>query len=109
MAFHLIQPAYAQEAGAAAPSALGGMVQFAPYLLMFLVFYVLVIRPRQQQEKQAKRALAAVKRGDRVVTGGGMLATVQKANDTELEIEIAPNVRVTVLRDTIRSVPQQIA
>ena len=65
----LISPAYAQDAG----GAFGTMPQFLPLILIFAVFYFLLIRPQQQKQKQIKASLSALKRGDRVVTGGGML------------------------------------
>ncbi len=70
------------------------------------MFYFLLIRPQQQRQKEMKRSLSALKRGDRVVTGGGVLGTVQRVREgsNEVELEIAPNVRVTVLRETISSV-----
>ena len=102
----LISPAYAQDA--AGPLAmLGSAGQFLPLVLIFGVFYFLLIRPQQQKAKETKRMLAEVKRGDRVVTGGGIIGTVTKPprpEDREIEVEIAPNVRVVVLRETITAV-----
>ncbi|GAA4485114.1 hypothetical protein GCM10023157_29400 [Gluconacetobacter asukensis] len=77
-----------------------------PYVAMFAIFYFLLIRPQQQKQKQLRAQLAAVRRGDRVLTAGGIVGVVQKVRDdsNELEVEIAPNVRVTVLRETLTSV-----
>ena len=106
----LISPAYAQDA--AGPLAmLGNVQQFLPLVLIFGVFYFLLIRPQQQRAKEAKRMLAELKRGDRVVTGGGILGTVTKPpkpEDREIEVEIAANMRVTVLRETISSVVKPV-
>jgi preprotein translocase subunit YajC len=102
----LISPAYAQDA-AGPLAALGSAGQFLPLVLIFGVFYFLLIRPQQQKQKEMKRMLAEVKRGDRVVTGGGILGTITKPpkpEDREIEVEIAANVRVTVLRETLTSV-----
>src|SRR5690349_8140162 len=96
----LISPAYAQDVAGFMTSA----TQFAPLILIFAVFYFLLIRPQQQRQKETKAMIAAIKRGDRVVTGGGIVGLVQRTKDNEVEVEIAPNVRVTVLRDTISSV-----
>jgi preprotein translocase subunit YajC len=97
----LISPAYAQDLS----GYLGSAGQFLPLVLIFAVFYFLLIRPQQQKQKETKAMLAALKRGDRVLTGGGILGVVQRTKDNnEVEVEIAPNVRVTVLRDTITSV-----
>jgi len=101
----LISPAYAQDANPLAM--LGNAGQFLPLVLIFAVFYFLLIRPQQQKQKETKRMLAELKRGDRVVTGGGILGTVSKppkAEEREIEVEIAPNLKVTVLRETITSV-----
>ena len=98
----LISTAYAQDMTAM----LGSATQFLPLVLIFGVFYFLLIRPQQQRQKETKAMLAAVKRGDRVVTGGGVLATVQKVKEgtNEVEVELGPNMRVTVLRETISAV-----
>ncbi len=101
----LISPAYAQDLS----GMLGSAGQFLPLVLIFGVFYFLLIRPQQTRQKEAKAMIAAIKRGDRVVTGGGILGLVQKVRDNEVEVEIAPNVRVTVLRDTIGSVVAPVA
>jgi preprotein translocase subunit YajC len=101
----LITPAYAQ-----APGGAGGMsaqlLQFAPIILIFIVFYFLFFRPQQQKQKETKTMLSQLRRGDRVVTGGGIMATVNRVKEgsDEIEVEIAPNVRVTVLRSTINNV-----
>lgn len=107
----LISSAYAQDSGGPLAS-LGSLGQFLPLVLIFGVFYFLLIRPQQQRQKEAKRMLTELKRGDRVVTGGGILATVTKPprpEDREIEVEIAPTLRVLVLRETISSVVKPVA
>ena len=112
----LISPAYAQDATASLASA----VQYLPLVLIFAVFYFLLIRPQQQKQKEMRSMLAALKRGDKVVTGGGILGVVQRVPmvqdkdgkqiaSSEIEVEIAPNLRVTVLRETITSVIRPVA
>ena len=114
--FTLISPAYAQDMS----GALGSVVQFAPLVLIFSVFYFLLIRPQQQKQKEMRAMLLALKRGDKVVTGGGIIGTVQRVPmvqdkdgkqvpPTEIEVEIAPNLKVTVLRETIASVISPVA
>jgi preprotein translocase subunit YajC len=114
--FGLITPAYAQDAA----GMLGSATQFLPLVLIFAVFYFLLIRPQQQKQKDAREMLSQLKRGDRVVTGGGILGTVQRVPmvqdkdgkqvaSQEIEVEIAPNLRVTVLRETISTVIKPIA
>jgi preprotein translocase subunit YajC len=97
-----ISPAYAQDVS----GMLGPAVQFLPLVLIFGVFYFLLIRPQQTRQREVKASLSALRRGDRVVTAGGILGTVQRVKEgsDEIEVEIAPTVRVTVLRDTISSV-----
>ena len=98
----LISPAYAQGTGLLDQSAL---VQFLPLVLIFVVFYFLLIRPQQKKQKDHRTTLEALRRGDRVVTGGGILGTVSKVvSNDEVEVDIASNVRVRVLRSTITSV-----
>ncbi|MFC0384080.1 preprotein translocase subunit YajC [Muricoccus vinaceus] len=99
-----ISPAFAQDA--AAGGAAGMLMQFAPLLLIFGVFYFILIRPQQKKMKEHRDMLGQLKRGDRVVTGGGMVATITKVKEgsDEIEAEIAPNVRVTIVRTTIGSV-----
>lgn len=98
----LISPAYAQTTGLMDQSTL---VQFLPILLIFVVFYFLLLRPQQTKQKQHKAMLDALRRGDRVVTGGGIVATVSRVvTPEEVELDIAPNVRVKVVRSTIASV-----
>jgi preprotein translocase subunit YajC len=99
-----ISQAFAQDATGGAASA--SILQFLPLVLIFVVFYFLMIRPQQQQQKVLKAQIAAVKRGDRVLTAGGIVGLVTRVRDAqnELEVEIAPNVRVTVARDTLSTV-----
>ncbi len=101
----LISTAYAQEAAGPLAS-LGSLQSLLPIVLVFGVFYFLLIRPQQQRAKALKAEIASVKRGDRVVTGGGIVGVVQLVREgtNEVEVEIAPNVRVQVVRETINSV-----
>ncbi|HUM08379.1 MAG TPA: preprotein translocase subunit YajC [Acidocella sp.] len=101
-----ITPAFAQTAAPAGASTFATIVQWAPILLMAAVFYFLLIMPQQKQQKKLKAQLAALKRGDKVVTSGGIIGTVKKAAEgaAEIEIEIAPNVTVSVVRSTVSSV-----
>ena len=82
------------------------LINFGPIVLIMVVFYFILIRPQQQQQKTLRSKLSAIKRGDRIVTGGGMIGTVAKATDggDEVEVDLAPNVRVVVLRNTITNV-----
>ena len=98
----LISPAYAQTTGFMDQSAL---VQFLPIVLIFVVFYWLLIRPQQKKQKEHKAMLEALRRGDRIVTGGGIVGTVNRVvNAEEVEVDIASGVRVRLVRSTIASV-----
>jgi preprotein translocase subunit YajC len=101
-------PAYAQAADGGIVSAIGSspLGQFLPLILIFVLFYFLMIRPQQEQAKKLKAQIAAVKKGDKVLTAGGIVAQVTRAREgaAEIEVEIAPNVKVTVLRETLTSV-----
>ena len=76
----------------------------APWLLIFVIFYLLMIRPQQQRVKQHQAEIAAVKKGDEVITGGGIRGRITKVNDDEVEVEIAQNVRIRVIKSTISNV-----
>ena len=101
----LISPAYAQAAGGAAQqSGIAGFLGLAPLFLVFIVFYFLMIRPQQRRMKTLQNAVSAVKRGDSVVTAGGLLGKVTKVEDAFVEVEIAPNTRVRVVKATLAEV-----
>ncbi len=97
-----ISPAYAQDAGG---GGLGGIEALLPLVLIFVVFYFLLIRPQQKKMKQHKEMLGAIRRGDKVVTGGGIMGAVTKVgNDGDLTVEIAEGVRVRVQQSRVSSV-----
>ena len=99
-----ISDAYAQAAaGAGGASSLFGT--FLPMLAIIPVFYFLLIRPQQKKQKEHRALISAVKRGDRVVTIGGVLGTVTKVIDNnEIQLEIAEGVRVRILRSAVSDV-----
>lgn len=93
-------PAYAQGAGGGDP--VGFLV---PMVLMIVVFYFLLIRPQQKRAKEHRQMIGNLRRGDRVVTAGGIVGKVSRApEDAEVEVEIAEGVKVKVVRDTISQV-----
>jgi preprotein translocase subunit YajC len=93
-------------ATAAAPSpALAFVMQTLPFVLILLIFYFLMIRPQQQRAKAHQAMLAAVKKGDEVITGGGIRGRVSRVIDeTEAEVEIAQGVKVRVVKSTLSQV-----
>jgi preprotein translocase subunit YajC len=101
-----ISTAYAQGTGVTGLfDGSNAMVQFLPLILIFVVFYFLLIRPQQRKQKEHRTMLEALRRGDRVVTGGGIVGTVSKVvSPEEVMVDIAEGVRVRVLRSTITSV-----
>jgi len=100
----LVSPAYAQGLTGQGGS-LAQLEQFLPLVLIFVVFYFLLIRPQQKRMKAHKELLGQLRRGDRVVTSGGIIGTINKlVSDTEVSVEIAEGVRVRVVRSTITEV-----
>ncbi|PPC98500.1 MAG: preprotein translocase subunit YajC [Hyphomicrobium sp.] len=98
-----VTPAYAQ----AIPSPvdpLGGLL--VPMLLMLLIFYFFLIRPQSQRAKQHRDRMNAVRRGDTVITSGGMVGRVLKVSDTsdEIEVELADNLKVRIIKSTLMDV-----
>ena len=98
-----VTPAYAQASGAFGPDA---FVSIQPFILIFVIMYFLIIRPQRQQMKKRDEMIAAIRRGDSVVTGGGILGKVTKVIDDkgELEVEIAQGVKIMVLRSSVSDV-----
>ena len=97
----LISPAYAQAGGGGADI----FQSLLPIILIFVVFYFLLIRPQQKKVKQHREMVSALRRGDKIVTAGGLIGTVTKIiSDTEAQVELAEGVRVRVVRHTISEV-----
>jgi preprotein translocase subunit YajC len=92
----------------APPPGQGGTAQLLmgilPWLLIFVIFYILMIRPQQRRAKEHQAAIAAVKKGDEVITGGGIRGRVTKVSDDEAEVEIAQGVKIRVIKSTISQV-----
>lgn len=101
-----ISPAYAQAASSAAQpdGTTAFLVQIMPLVLIFVVFWFLVFRPQQQRQKEQRAKLEAVKRGDQVITGGGLFGKVTKVDGDTVEVELAPNVKVKALKSMLADV-----
>ena len=94
-----------QAAPAGEPSGdASAIIQFVPLIAVFVIFYLLMIRPQQRRVKEHQASIAAVKKGDDVVTGGGIRGKVTKVGDDEAEVEIASGVKVRVVKSTISQV-----
>ena len=101
----MITPAFAQGAASAAGGAEIAF-QVIPFVLIFVIMYFLILRPQQKRVKDHQTLLKSVRRDDTIVTNGGLVGRVTKAADdaAEIEVEIAPNVRVRVVRTMISEV-----
>jgi preprotein translocase subunit YajC len=98
----LFTPAYAQAAGGPADMLQSGLL---PLVLIFVVFWFLLIRPQQKKAKQHREMLGQLRRGDQIITSGGLIGKVTKVvSETELQVEIAENVRVRVARGMVSEV-----
>ncbi|CAA6603391.1 Immunogenic membrane protein YajC [Rhodospirillaceae bacterium LM-1] len=100
----LISEALAQTATAAPGGGMDSLQSLLPLVLIFILFYFLLIRPQQKRMKEHKAKLSALRRGDKVVTGGGIIGQIVKVQDGEVTVEIAENVKVKVVQETITSV-----
>jgi len=101
-----VTPAFAQAAGAAPSMGAGDLlIQFAPILLLVVIFWLLIFRPQQKRMKAHQAMLGSISRGDTIVTTGGIVGKVTKAVDGEdLEVEIAQGTRVKIARSGITDV-----
>lgn len=94
----MISTAFAQSAGSASGFSLGGLI---PFILIFVIFYFLLIRPQQKKVKEHKLMVENLKRGDKVITSGGIIGTVERIIDGDkAEISITDNVKVEVIKST---------
>jgi preprotein translocase subunit YajC len=92
-------------AAAAQPSGTTAfIVQTLPLVAIFVIFYMLLIRPQQRRMKEHQTQIMAVKKNDRVVTGGGLIGKVTKVTDTEVEVELAQGIRVMAVKSTLTQV-----
>ena len=103
-----ISTAFAQDAAGGVASL---AMQFVPLALIFGVFYFILIRPQQKRAKEHRDMLGSLRRSDRIITSGGIVGVITKVKEgsDEIEVEIAPNVRVNVVRGTIASVVRPTA
>ena len=79
----------------------GGITQFLPLILIFIIFYFFLIRPQQKKAKEHKNMVSAIKRGDKIVTSGGIFATVERVMDNDkVEVSISNNVNIELVKST---------
>lgn len=98
----MIDVAYAM--GGAPGGEAGSFGMFMPLIIMFAIFYFLLIRPQQKKQKDHREMIAAIKKGDKVITSGGLHGVVTGTTDTSMTIEVAPKIRVKVERGFVASV-----
>jgi preprotein translocase subunit YajC len=91
-------------AAAGAPGAPPARLQFLPFVAVGVIFWFLILRPQMRQQKEQKAKIEGIKKGDQVLTGGGLLGKVLKVDEHYAEIELAPNIKVKALKSTISDV-----
>jgi preprotein translocase subunit YajC len=94
-----IANAYAQTSGATSQTDM--LTSFLPMIAIFVVFYFLLIRPQQKRSKEQRELLAALEKGNEVITSGGMVGRIAKINDQYVTLEVAPSVEITVQRSSV--------
>ncbi|TWI77476.1 protein translocase subunit yajC [Desulfobotulus alkaliphilus] len=97
----MIGVAYAMGDAGAQGGGGGGFIQLVPLILMFVIFYFLLIRPQQKKAKEHRELIGNLKKGDRIITSGGIYGTVTSLDDNTLTIEIADKVRVKMVRANV--------
>lgn len=97
-----ITEAFAQSGGDAGGASM--IIQFLPIILIFVIMYFLILRPQRQKARAHQEMVANLRRGDTVVTSGGLIGKVAKVDDSEIQVEIAEEVRVRVVRGMIAEV-----
>ena len=102
----MIDIAYAMGQGGASGQGAGGFSAFIPLILMFVIFYFLLIRPQQKKTKEHREMISNLKKGDRIVTGGGIHGRITGVSDATLTVEIADKVRVKVARGNVAALLQ---
>ncbi len=101
----MFTPAFAQALGGAGGGATDLFVQLIPFALILVIMYFLIMRPQQKRAREHADLIKNLRRGDSVITSGGLIGKVTKVvDDAEVELEIAPNVRVRVVRTLITDV-----
>jgi preprotein translocase subunit YajC len=103
-----ITSAFAQTAGGSASTA-SFIAQVAPLAMIFVVFYFLIIRPQQKRAKDQRAKIEAVKKGDQVITGGGLVGKVVRVDEVYAEIELAPGMKVKAVKSTLGDVIDPMA
>ncbi len=99
--------AYAMGAGPQAGGQQGGGAFFVPLILMFVIFYFLLIRPQQKKAKELQKMISALKKGDRVITTGGIYGRISSIEEGAVTLEVADKVKIKVLRSAVAGLDTQ--
>jgi preprotein translocase subunit YajC len=105
----LVDIAYAMGQGGGPEGGAAGFASFIPLILMFVIFYFLLIRPQQKRSKELKNMIANLKKGDRIVSTGGLHGRITGMDESTLTVEIADKVRVKISRGNVAGVVQSAA
>ncbi|SMC69362.1 protein translocase subunit yajC [Desulfocicer vacuolatum DSM 3385] len=97
----MINTAFAMGQAGAAGGQAGGFTAFVPLILMFVIFYFLLIRPQQKKAKEHQNMINSLKKGDRIITSGGVHGTITSLGDTTVSLEIAENVKIKINRGNV--------
>lgn len=104
----MIDIAYAMgQGGAGAAQGTGGFTSFIPLIIMFVIFYLLLIRPQQKKAKEHREMINRIKKGDRIITSGGIHGRVTAVGDTVMTVEIADKVRIKLNRGNVAGMVAQ--
>jgi len=101
--------AYAMAQGGGAEGGSGGFASFVPLILMFVIFYFLLIRPQQKKAKEHQRIIGELRKGDRIITNGGLYGRITGLDENTLTVEIAEKVRVKVARSNVAALASTTA
>ena len=102
----MINIAYAMGTGGGAGQGAGGFSSLIPIVLMFVIFYFLLIRPQQKKSKEHREMINRLKKGDRIITSGGLHGRITAVSETTMTVEIADKVRVKIARGNVSQVVQ---
>ena len=100
----MISTAYAMGQAGGQGGQAGGIAGFLPLIILFAIFYFLLIRPQQKKAKEHREMIANLKKGNRIVTSGGIYGTIQSIDDTTIGLEIAEKVKIKVTRGNVAAV-----
>ncbi len=103
----MINTAYAMGQSGASAGQAGGFTAFVPLILMFVIFYFLLIRPQQKKAKEQQNMINNLKKGDRIITSGGVHGTIMSLGDTTVSLEIADNIKIKINRGNVAGLMQK--